>query len=307
MKTLVTGASGMLGSALCPALSKNGHEVYATDLLNENQIDYLDITKAKDVEDRVRRIDPDILIHLAAKTDVDSCELNPRESHEVNTVGTENVVKACRIAEIPLVHVSTIGVFDGEKVEPYIETDVPNPINVYGKTKLEAEKIVSNSVEDYYIVRAGWMMGGGPSKDKKFVGKIIRQVEKNSEIMAVTDKIGSPTYAVDFSECLVNLIRTRHYGLYHCTNKGSASRFDVAQDILQHLRREDVRLIPVDSSRFPLPAKRAPSEVSRNQRLESIGLDSMRPWREALHDYIRTRWSFEYAASFGTPPGQPAY
>ena len=198
MRVLVTGANGMLGSALCPTLSRNGHEVYATDLENENEIRILDITKANEVEDRVRRVDPDILINLAAKTDVDACELNPRESYEVNTLGTENVVKACTIAEIPLVHVSTIGVFDGEKIEPYVETDLPNPVNVYGKTKLEAEKIVSDSVEDYYIVRAGWMMGGGPSKDKKFVGKIIRQLENSHEIMAVTDKIGSPTYALDF-------------------------------------------------------------------------------------------------------------
>jgi dTDP-4-dehydrorhamnose reductase len=296
VKVLVTGASGMLGSALCPTLSKNGHDVYATDLQSETRIDHLDITRARDVEDLVRRFDPDILIHLAAMTDVDSCELNPRESHEVNTVGTENVVKACGMAKIPLVHISTIGVFDGEKIEPYVETDIPRPINVYGKTKLEAEKIVCNSLENYYIVRAGWMMGGGPSKDKKFVGKIIRQLQNNDEIMAVTDKIGSPTYATDFSECLVNLIRTQHYGLYHCTNKGSASRFDVAEAILQYLRREDVRLVRVDSSRFPLPARRAPSEVSRNYKLESIGLDTMRPWRDALYDYIRTQWSLEHGS-----------
>ena len=298
MKVLVTGASGMLGSALCPTLSKNGHDVYATDLQNETGINYLDITNEVSVKDRVRWINPDILIHLAAKTDVDSCELNPQESHEVNTIGTENVVRACAVASIPLVHISTIGVFDGEKSGPYVETDIPNPVNVYGKTKLEAEKIVCNSLKDYYILRAGWMMGGGPSKDKKFVGKIVRQLQTDGEIMAVTDKIGSPTYALDFSECLVNLICTRHYGLYHCTNKGSASRFDVAQAILEHLQREDVRLVRVDSSRFPLPAKRAPSEVSRNHKLESLGLDSMRPWRDALHDYIRTQWSSEYGSSF---------
>lgn len=292
MKVLVTGANGMLGSALCPILSKNGHDVCATDLQTEDGIDYLDVTKPRDVENCVRHVDPDILIHLAAKTDVDSCELNPQESHQANTVGTGNVVKACETAKIPLVFISTIGVFDGEKIEPYVETDIPNPINVYGKTKLEAEETVCDSLQDYYIVRAGWMMGGGPSKDKKFVGKIIGQLQTNNEIMAVTDKLGSPTYAVDFSKCLSKLIRTRHYGLYHCTNKGSASRFEVAQSILRYLGREDVRLSPVDSTRFPLPARRARSEVSRNYKLELLGLDSMRPWQEALYDYIRTQWTF---------------
>jgi dTDP-4-dehydrorhamnose reductase len=291
MKVLVTGANGMLGSALCPTLSKSGHHVCATDLQNEDGIDYLDVTKPGDIEDCVRRFDPDILVHLAAKTDVDSCELNPQESYDVNALGTKNVVEACATTKIPLVFVSTIGVFDGEQTEPYVETDIPNPVNTYGETKLKAEGIVCDSLHDYYIVRAGWMMGGGPSRDKKFVGKIMKQLQTNNEIMAVTDKFGSPTYAADFSDCLTKLMRTKHYGLYHCTNKGSASRFEVAQSILRYLGREDVRLTPVDSTRFPLPARRARSEVSRNSHLESLGLDTMRPWREALYDYVRTLWT----------------
>jgi len=190
-----------------------------------------------------------------------------------------------------MVYISTIGVFYGDKLEPYTEFDTPNPINIYGRSKLEGEKIVQNLLKKYYIVRAGWMVGGGPKKDKKFIGKIIKQMNETNRLKAVNDKVGSPTYTVDFSRCLTDLIETGYYGLYHCTNKGYCSRFDVAKKIVDLLGRSaDVTVEPVSSAYFPLPAARARSEMSRNYKLELLGLDSMRKWEDALKEYIQKFW-----------------
>jgi dTDP-4-dehydrorhamnose reductase len=189
-----------------------------------------------------------------------------------------------------LVYTSTLGVFYGDKPEPYTEFDEPNPINVYGRSKLEGEKIVQALLNKFYTVRAGWMVGGGPKKDKKFIGKIIRQINETTTLKAVNDKIGSPTYTYDFSRCLADLIETGFYGLYHCTNKGVGSRFDVAKKIVEFMGRTDVTVEPVSSAYFPLPAARARSEMSRNYKLELLRIDSTRHWEEALKEYINTYW-----------------
>ncbi len=189
-----------------------------------------------------------------------------------------------------MVYISTIGVFYGDKNEPYTEFDKPNPINTYGKSKLEGEKIVQSLLNRYYIVRAGWMVGGGPKRDKKFVAKIIRQINEKKVIRAVNDKIGSPTYTVDFSRCLADIIETGYFGLYHCTNKGYGSRFDVAKKIVSILSRSDVTIEPVCSAYFPLPAPRARSEMSRNYKLELLNMGTTRKWEDALKEYIDKYW-----------------
>jgi dTDP-4-dehydrorhamnose reductase len=291
VKILVTGADGMLGSALCPTLSQKGHKVIPTDLVPEGGgIEHLDVRSYERVGKIVEEIRPDMVMHLAAETDVDKCELEPDHAFLTNTIGTQNVALACQSHSIVMVYISTIGVFYGDKPEPYTEFDIPNPINVYGRSKLEGEKIVQNLLQRYYIVRAGWMVGGGPRKDKKFVGKIIRQIKETNVLKAVSDKIGSPTYTFDFSKCLTDLIETGYYGLYHCTNKGYGSRFDVAKKIVDFLGRSDVTVEPVSSAYFPLPAARARSEMSRNYKLELLGKDTMRNWEDALKEYIDSFW-----------------
>jgi len=143
----------------------------------------------------------------------------------------------------------------------------------------------------YYIVRAGWMMGGGPKKDKKFIGKIIRLMDKTNQLKAVTDKIGSLTYTLDFSSCLALLVETERYGLYHCTNKGIASRYDVAKKIVEYLGNSNIHITPVTSASFPLPAYRARSEASQNYMLELLGMNKMRRWDEALKHYVENFWA----------------
>jgi dTDP-4-dehydrorhamnose reductase len=291
MKILVTGAAGMLGSALCPTLMQRGHTVFATDLAPVDEgIECLDVRSYKQIEEIVGKVKPDMVMHLAAETDVDKCELEPDHAFLTNTIGTQNVALVCQKESIVMVYISTIGVFYGDKPEPYTEFDNPNPINVYGRSKLEGEKIVQSLLERYYMVRAGWMIGGGPKRDKKFVGKIIKRMNETTVLKVVNDKIGSPTYTVDFSRCLADLIETGYYGLYHCTNKGYGSRFDVAKKIVDFLGRSDVTVEPVGSAYFPLPAARARSEMSRNYKLELLGKDTMRNWEDALKEYIDLCW-----------------
>jgi len=290
MKVLVTGSDGMLGSALCPTLIERSYNVIATDLSPTNkETKYLDVRNFLNVKDMVEKIKPDIVMHLAAETDVDRCEVEPDHAFMTNTIGTQNVALVCQKFDLNLVYISTLGVFYGDKPEPYTEFDEPNPINVYGRSKLEGEKIVQNLLNKFYIIRAGWMVGGGPTKDKKFIGKIIKQINETQKLKAVNDKIGSPTYTYDFCKCLVDLVQTGFYGLYHCTNKGVGSRFDVAKKIVEFMGA-DVTVEPVSSAYFPLPAARARSEMSRNYKLELLGLDSTRHWEVALKEYIDTFW-----------------
>jgi len=292
MKILVTGAAGMLGSSLCPTLVRKGHMVFATDLIPSEAegIEKLDVRDFKQVEKQIGTIKPDIVMHLAAETDVDRCEVEPDHAYMSNTIGTQHVALLCQKVGLPMVYISTIGVFWGDNPEPYTEFDQPNPINIYGRSKLEGEKIVKNLLNRYYIVRAGWMVGGGPKRDKKFIGKIIKQLDEKKVLKAVNDKIGSPTYTIDFSKCLSDLIETGYYGLYHCTNKGYGSRFDVAKRIVEYMGRTDVTVEPVSSAYFPLPAARARSEMSRNYKLELLGLDSTRHWENALKEYVISNW-----------------
>lgn len=291
MKILVTGAAGMLGTSLVPVLKEQGHEVYPTDIdTRDPGIDYLDVRDWIQVSKLARNGRPDVIAHLAAKTDVELCEVEREDAHLTNTIGTENVARMCSELGIPMVYTSTAGVFDGRKKEPYVESDTPNPVNFYGRTKLEGEEVIPKILEKYFIVRAGWMMGSGPAKDKKFVAKVVRQLDAGVQrLYAVTDKIGTPTYTVDFSKCLANLISTPHYGLYHLVSKGRGTRYDVAREILQILKRRDVELVPVDSDFFAKEyfAPRPKSEMLRNQRLKSLGMDMMRHWKDALEEYLR--------------------
>ena len=290
MKLLVTGSAGMLGSSLCPILKQKGHDVYATDLAPVDDISHLDVRDFREINDIMDQVKPDMVLHLAAETDVDRCEVEPDHAYKTNTIGTQNIALACQKRGLEMVYISTIGVFYGDQNEPYTEFDAPNPINIYGRSKLEGEKIVQTLLQRYYIVRAGWMVGGGPTRDKKFIGKIIRQINTTKVLKAVNDKIGSPTYTFDFSTCLANLIDTGYYGLYHCTNKGYCSRFDVAKKIVELMGCKDITVQPVNSAHFPLPAARARSEMSRNYKLELLGMDTTRNWEDALKHYIESSW-----------------
>ena len=285
-RAIITGANGMLADALWPLLKKKGYEVLPTDITGENGIVISDIKSVNGMLGIVKEFRPDIIFHLAAETDVDKCELQPEHAYDTNWRGTENIAQICKELDIEMVYISTGSVFDGEKQDGYTESDKPNPISIYGMSKFRGEEAVQSLLKKYYIVRAGWMIGGH-NKDKKFVWKIVQLLNTKKEISVVTDKTGSPTFTSDFSRGIVDIVGSGKYGLYHCVNKGICTRYDIAVKIAEYLRKKDVVIKPVTSDVFPLPAPRGKSEAMVNSKLAKMGLDNSRPWQDALKEYLK--------------------
>lgn len=290
MEILVTGASGMLAADIVPWLFKANHKVIQTDIKpRTREIEKMDVTKVDDIYRRIEASRPDYVFHLAAETDVDLCEKNPDHAFMVNTLATENIALACQEFNIRLLYISTAGVFSGDKLLPYNEFDVPNPINIYAKSKFQGELVVSGLLSRYFIVRAGWMVGGW-ELDKKFVYKIVQQVQDGKkELFVVNDKFGSPTFTMDFARNIMKIINTGRYGIYHMANKGTCSRYDMAVKILEFLGiQNEVKINPINSAQFPLPAPRGRSEMLENYKLELLGINDMPHWKESLKVYIKT-------------------
>lgn len=294
MRVLITGAAGMLGSSVYPVFADAGHSMVATDreprvVRRDLPMAVLDVRDAAQVEAITRSVRPDLILHLAAETDLEICETSPDHAYETNTLGTQNVALAARDIGSVLVYISTAGVFDGEKLDgPYTEFDEPRPINIYGRSKLEGEFVVQRLVPQSFIVRAGWMVGG-VDRDHKFVAKVIEQLRSGATIIrAVTDRLGTPTYTMDFAQNLLELVGTRFYGRYHMACLGEGSRFDVAREIVAYYSRDDVEVLPVTSDVFAAeyPAPRPRSEIMRNYMLDLRQLNRMRPWQTALREYL---------------------
>jgi dTDP-4-dehydrorhamnose reductase len=293
VRVLITGSAGMLGSAVYPAFVAAGHDVVATDLepreVNGLAMQRLDVRDADAVAALIGSMRPDLVLHLAAETDLEVCESRPDHAYLTNTIGTHNVALSCREAGAKLVYVSTAGVFDGEKTDrPYTEFDEARPINVYGDSKYQGETLVLRLVQQAFVVRAGWMVGG-VERDHKFVAKVMHQLRDGAKtIRAVTDKLGTPTYTRDFAGNLLELVATSFYGRYHMACLGEGSRFDVAHEIVAFYGRDDVEVVPVTSDAFAAeyPAPRPRSEMLRNYMLELRGLNRMRPWPAALREYL---------------------
>lgn len=287
MRVLVLGSSGMVGSALMTHLEDRGDTPVGLDVAAKDANARLDISNWDQVRSCRHFETAELVVLLAAATDVDACEKDPDLAFRVNAFGPQLVARRCAELDRPLVQVSTAAVFAGNpKREPYTEFDAPAPVNQYAVSKLHGEIAVRESLRRHYIVRAGWMIGGGV-EDKKFVGKIVAQLlEGKRKLLAVDDKRGSPTYTVDFAKNLMALAATGHYGTYHMANHGSCTRHDIARKIVEFMGVDCV-VDPVPSSYFPLPAARPDSEVLRNRKLELIGLDLMPPWEQSLKDYLR--------------------
>jgi dTDP-4-dehydrorhamnose reductase len=278
VRILVTGATGALGSYV--------PDVFADDELTLTGSEALDVRNADAVAEAVRDARPDAILHLAAATDVDACERRPDDALAVNAAGTEHVARAARDAGAILVYTSSAAVFDGEKPEPYVETDATSPANAYGRSKLAGEQAVERTLERFFVVRAGWLVGGG-AYDRKFVGKIVELILRGERhLRAVDDKLGSPTYAPDLLRGIRRLLETNAFGVYHMVNPAPATRYEIALAVAETLGA-DVEVEPVSSDVFPLPAPRGRSEAMRNERLEQLGLDLMPPWRERLAHYLR--------------------
>lgn len=285
MRLLVTGGDG--------AVASYAHEVFEPHgwIVETPGRHILDVTLPREIDGAMREWKPDAVLHLAAATDVDWCERNVDEAFHINSTGTENVARACFKHRAKLAYVSTAGVFghDSDPHDFYVEGSPPEPANAYGRSKLEGERNAQTMlVGNALVVRSGWMFGGG-DLDKKFVGMILRQIAAgNTQLRAVSDVAGSPTYARDLLDLIRQLIEARATWLYHGANGGAAaSRYDVATAILDVVDHDRLfSLQPVTSDYFPADAPRANSEVIFSRRLPARLVP--REWQNALEEYLRS-------------------
>ncbi|MFH1288731.1 MAG: dTDP-4-dehydrorhamnose reductase [bacterium] len=309
MRIIITGANGMLGSDLCEILrARKKFEVFpfygdvgaihespkTSDAMPAGRQErrVIDITDRSMIEAGITEIKPDIIIHTAAYTDVDGCETNREMAYQVNALGAQNVALAAKKSGAFLIYISTDYVFDGGKKGPYLENDAPNPMSIYGKSKLDGEKFIQNILSDWAIIRISWLFG---LNGKNFVKSIIKQIHDSrftihdSRILKVVDdQIGSPTYTGDLSKgisfFLENGCKT---GIYHLTNQGFCSWFEFAKKIVELTGNAGKIMVePVNSSQFVRPAKRPRNSVLENYVWKSKGYPLLRNWEEALEEYL---------------------
>lgn len=276
MRILVTGAKGQLGNEVLKVL--NNEEIYGFGK------EEMDITDFIQTQAKIKEIQPHVVIHCAAYTNVDGCESDVDLAFQVNSKGAENVARACLNAGAEMVYVSTDYVFDGSKGEPYYETDLPNPINVYGKSKLAGEESVKTVLSKYYIVRTAWVYG---IQGKNFVKTMLELSKKQDTINVVNDQIGSPTYAFDLAQAIAVLINSKKYGIYHITNSGECSWYEFAKKIFE-LKGINIQVNPITSQQLNRPAKRPSYSVLKNFNLETNLGYKMRRWDRALEDFLNS-------------------
>ncbi|MGM0368111.1 MAG: dTDP-4-dehydrorhamnose reductase [Actinomycetota bacterium] len=274
MRILVTGSKGQLGTELTN-IAPQKHSIYGFDL-------DMDITKPAEIEEKFSKVKPAVAIHCAAITDVDGCEDKKDLTYLVNTRGTENLAKVCQKYGADLLFISSDYVFDGAKGRPYVETDAPNPLSVYGDSKYQAEKIIKGLLDNYYILRT---TGIYSKYGKNFVDTVIKAGRQKEELNIVNDQICTPTYSLDLAECIYSLLDLGKYGIYHTTNNGGCSWYDFTAEIFKILQI-NTQLLPIESSRLGRKAKRPAFSVLENRNLESNHIYFFRHWREALKEYL---------------------
>jgi dTDP-4-dehydrorhamnose reductase len=273
MRIVLTGADGMLGHALKEQLPDPAIVCFNREAL--------DITVLDDVVRKVKDARPDCIINAAGFTDVDACETEPEKAYLVNGIGARNLAIAGEETGCPIVHVSSDYVFDGTKEGAYDEWDDTNPVSRYGISKLLGERFVMSLTNRFYIVRTSWLYG--PS-GRNFVNTVLRLMKEKERIEVVTDQVGSPTFTRDLAVKIREIIG-RGYGIYHVTNSGICSWYEFAKAIAAK-KQINTPIDPVTSEQFRRPAKRPANSVLGNTMLRLEGLEPLRPWQEALGEYL---------------------
>ncbi len=289
-KIYIAGCGGMLGEAFYIQF-KDEYELKCTDKdVNDSWLSFLDFRDIDAYSKDVNEFMPDYLFHLGAYTDLEFCEQNPDETYRTNTMSVENAVYIANELDIPLLYISTAGIFDGKK-ELYDDWDMPNPLGVYARSKYMGERFVSENAKRFLICRAGWMMGSGPKKDKKFIQKIMKQLKDGKqELHIVNDKDGTPTYTHDFAKNVKYLIKKEYWGLYNMVCGGQTSRLEVAEELLKILGLKDTVKINIVTSEYFKDiyfAERPPCERLENRKLKIREANLMRDWKVALCEYVK--------------------
>lgn len=277
MKVLITGSRGMLAHDLIPLL-KGRHEVFA--FTGEE----LDIISKDSVYNALNNIKPDSIINCAAYTRVDKAEEERDKAFLVNAIGVQNLALICADMGIPLCHISTDYVFDGEKGSPYTPFDNTNPINTYGESKLAGEKYIQWILDKFYIVRTSWLYGKGGSN---FVSTILKLAKEQPAIKVVKDQRGSPTSTITLSDGIKKLLESGSFGIYHITDdsEGGISWFDFAKEIIR-LSGLKTEVTPITTNEFPVPAKRPRYSVLDMEMTRlAIGYEA-KDWKAALKIFL---------------------
>ena len=281
MQILVTGSQGMLGTDLCRILMDSSeYQVSGID------IQEADITSKNAIDSYLKEKPFDIIIHCAAYTDVDGSEKEPELAYAINGKGTENIALLAQRLGAKLVYISTDFVFDGNKNEPYIESDIPNPISAYGKSKLVGEQYVQQLLTEYYLIRTSWLYG---KHHKNFVDTILSKAKEGELLRVVNDQLGSPTYSIDLAIAIKNLIKTEKFGIYHISNSGICSWYDIACEILKIEMIDDkVKVVPITSEELGRLANRPKYSKLDTTKYEQTTGQSLRPWQDAVKEYLTT-------------------
>ena len=289
-KIYMAGCGGMLGEAFYKVFSSN-YEIKCTDIdVNDTWLTKLDFRNLNEYSNDVNTFKPDYLFHIGAHTDLEYCETNQDDAYNTNTRAVENAVHISNKLNIPVIYISTAGIFDGKK-NTFDESDTPKPTSCYAKSKYEGELYVQKNSNRYLICRAGWMMGGGPNKDKKFIQKIFRQIkEGKKELFIVNDKAGTPTYTHDFANNLKLLLENQKWGLFNMVCSGFVKRSEVAKELLSIIKLEEkIKITEVDSNYWKKEyfVSRPDSECLINKKLDLLNMNKMRDWKICLRQYIR--------------------
>ena len=276
MKILVTGVKGQLGYDVVKALESRGHQPVGVDheemdLMNNNMI-----------QNFIMNLKPEAIIHCAAYTAVDQAEDEVEICYQINAEAVKVMAECAKKLDIPMIYISTDYVFDGTKASEYVETDIPNPINVYGASKLKGEQYVQQLLEKFYIVRISWVFG---INGNNFIKTMQRLGNEQDQLNIIHDQVGSPTYTAHLAPLLVDMIETDQYGIYHATNEEYCSWYEFADEIFKQSQL-DVTLHPITTDQYKTKAKRPLNSQMSKQKLSDYGFHRLPTWQEALKNYL---------------------
>lgn len=273
---LVTGAEGQLGSEIAKLLMVSGYQVYG---MGKSELDILNEDLVHNVVSKIR---PDIIIHCAAYTHVDKAESEPDKAFLVNAIGTRNIAIAAEMVHSKLIYISTDYVFDGCSTTPYHEFSPMSPVNIYGSSKLAGEMYVRDFHSKFFIIRTSWVFG---RTGKNFVKTMLQFSQEKEQLKVVDDQVGCPTYTVDLCKCIIQLMKTNKYGIYHISNSGSCSWFEFAKEIFS-LTNHKIKLEPCTTEQFPRLAKRPKYSVLDQMGLRINQFKPMPHWKDALKRFL---------------------
>ena len=277
MKVLVTGVKGQLGYDVVKDLEKRGHQPIGVDR------DEMDLMDNEAIRTFIMDLKPEAIIHCAAYTAVDKAEEEVETCYQINAESVKVISECAKELDVKLIYISTDYVFDGTKEGEYVETDTPNPINVYGASKLKGEQYVQTLLEKYYIVRISWVFG---VNGNNFIKTMRCLGSERDELNIINDQVGSPTYTADLAPLLVDMMETDKYGIYHAMNEETCSWYEFANEIFKQSGIE-VKTNPITTDQYPTAAKRPMNSRMSKAKLKANGFNLLPTWQEALAHYLK--------------------